>query len=144
MTQSRRSRQSRERCRWFSLLCRLSLCLCLLPRAILPALCERRLGHTRIDTTGRYFAQLHSGNHPPCDEKDRAERAPHAPPDDPTRVHAPLSEIQRRLGHSNIATTSRYMSRLRTEENPYGADVVRRLGLRRATHHPDAENTPED
>ncbi|MBA3822806.1 MAG: tyrosine-type recombinase/integrase [Ktedonobacterales bacterium] len=48
-------------------------------------------------------------------------------------VHAPLSEIQRRLGHSNIATTSRYMSRLRTEDNPYGADVVRRLGLRRAS-----------
>jgi site-specific recombinase XerD len=51
-------------------------------------------------------------------------------------VRAPLSEIQRRLGHSNIATTSRYMGRLRTEENPYGADVVRRLGLHRATKHP--------
>jgi site-specific recombinase XerD len=59
-------------------------------------------------------------------------------------LHAPLSEIQRRLGHSNIATTSRYLAQLRTEDNPYGADVVRRLGLRRPRPAPPPDPAGSD
>lgn len=38
-------------------------------------------------------------------------------------VGAPVTLIQSRLGHSNLATTSRYLAALQRAENPYGAQV---------------------
>lgn len=36
---------------------------------------------------------------------------------------APVTATQNRLGHSSLATTSRYLAALRNDENPYGKDV---------------------
>ncbi len=44
-------------------------------------------------------------------------------------VGAPLSEIQARLGHSNAATTSRYLASLRSAQNKHGAALATLLGL---------------
>lgn len=48
------------------------------------------------------------------------------------RAGAPLTEIQRRLGHANIATTSRYMDDLASDVNPYAAELAALYGLRSA------------
>jgi integrase/recombinase XerC len=42
---------------------------------------------------------------------------------------AKVSDIQARLGHSNIATTGRYLAALRSAENPFGDRVAAMLGL---------------
>jgi len=42
---------------------------------------------------------------------------------------APLSEIQRRLGHRSPATTGIYLQALRADENPYAEELVRVLGV---------------
>ena len=42
---------------------------------------------------------------------------------------AKLSEIQQRLGHSNAATTSRYLSALRSDENPHGEQLAGMFGI---------------
>ena len=42
---------------------------------------------------------------------------------------AKLSEIQRRLGHKNIATTSLYLQALTNEENPYAEALERAIGV---------------
>jgi integrase len=47
---------------------------------------------------------------------------------------APVSEIQRRLGHANLATTSRYLSALRSAENPFGPRLATLLGLTSMAH----------
>jgi integrase len=66
---------------------------------------ERHLGTTRVHMTRHAFARA-------------LEQA-----------GAPLSEIQRRLGHANLATTSRYLTALRSAENPYGQRLSSLLGL---------------
>lgn len=48
------------------------------------------------------------------------------------KAGAPLTEIQRRLGHANIATTSRYMDTLASDVNPYAAELAALYGLRPA------------
>jgi integrase len=65
----------------------------------------RHLGTTRVHTTRHTFAQA-------------LEQA-----------GAPLSEIQHRLGHANVATTSRYLTALRSADNPYGQQLSSLLGL---------------
>jgi integrase len=42
---------------------------------------------------------------------------------------AKLSEIQRRLGHKNIATTSLYLQALTNEENPYAEAIESAIGV---------------
>ena len=42
---------------------------------------------------------------------------------------APLSEIQRRLGHTSPATTGLYMVELRRAEHAHAAAIARMLGL---------------
>ncbi len=42
---------------------------------------------------------------------------------------ASLSEIAARLGHSNLSTTSRYMTRLHSDENPYVSKISNMLGI---------------
>jgi integrase len=41
---------------------------------------------------------------------------------------APLVEIQNRLGHDNLATTSRYMQRVKEATNPYAAKLADMFG----------------
>lgn len=43
---------------------------------------------------------------------------------------APLTEIQKRLGHANAATTGRYMERHTSNANPYAAQLAMLFGLR--------------
>lgn len=43
---------------------------------------------------------------------------------------APLTEIQKRLGHANAATTGRYMERHTSNANPYAAELAALYGLR--------------
>ncbi len=45
---------------------------------------------------------------------------------------APLTEIQKRLGHANAATTGRYMERHTSNANPYAAELAALYGLRPA------------
>jgi integrase len=42
---------------------------------------------------------------------------------------APVTEIQQRLGHSNLATTSRYLTSLQSAENKHGDALVKMFGL---------------
>lgn len=42
---------------------------------------------------------------------------------------APVSEIQQRLGHSNLATTSRYLQSLKRAQNQYGGALASLLGI---------------
>lgn len=42
---------------------------------------------------------------------------------------AKVSEIQRRLGHANIATTGRYLAELASASNPYADALERRFGI---------------
>jgi integrase/recombinase XerD len=42
---------------------------------------------------------------------------------------ARLSDIGERLGHSNLATTSRYMTRLHSAENAYAEKIAMTLGI---------------
>ncbi|MDQ2995490.1 MAG: hypothetical protein M3R61_00320 [Chloroflexota bacterium] len=42
---------------------------------------------------------------------------------------AKLNEIQRRLGHKNIATTSLYLQALTNEENPYAEAIEGAIGV---------------
>jgi len=42
---------------------------------------------------------------------------------------APISVIQKRLGHSNAATTSRYLEAMDTSDNPYLGELVKNLGI---------------
>jgi integrase len=74
-------------------------------------ICGRHLGTTRVHTTRHTFARA-------------LEQA-----------GAPLSEIQRRLGHANVATTSRYLTALRSAENPYGQTLTSLLGLDMRAQH---------
>lgn len=43
---------------------------------------------------------------------------------------AAVSEIQRRLGHSSIATTGIYLDAMRSDENRYASGLAAKLGLR--------------
>lgn len=43
---------------------------------------------------------------------------------------AAVSEIQRRLGHSSLATTGRYLDAMRSDENLYAPILASRLGLK--------------
>jgi integrase/recombinase XerD len=43
---------------------------------------------------------------------------------DMEKVVAPVSAIQQRLGHTSIATTSRYLQALVSDENPYADDLA--------------------
>ena len=47
------------------------------------------------------------------------------------KAGAPLSEIQARLGHENITTTSIYMKSVRSAENPYAGRLSARFGIRK-------------
>lgn len=49
------------------------------------------------------------------------------------KAGAPLSEIQARLGHEDIRTTSTYMKSVRSAENPYAARLSARFGIGRNT-----------
>lgn len=42
---------------------------------------------------------------------------------------APITELQHRLGHENIATTSIYTKRLRSADNPYATRLSSRFGI---------------
>jgi integrase len=42
---------------------------------------------------------------------------------------AAVTEIQRRLGHGNLATTQRYLEALESADNPYGEQLAIALGL---------------
>jgi integrase len=42
---------------------------------------------------------------------------------------AKISEIQRKLGHKSIATTSLYLQALRSEENPYAEAIEQAIGV---------------
>lgn len=64
------------------------------PQAI-EALCARRLGTSRVHALRHTFAHAME------------------------EVGAKVSEIQQRLGHSNLATTGRYLAQLRSASNPY-------------------------
>ena len=44
-------------------------------------------------------------------------------------AEAKLSDIQARLGHSSIAKTGEYLVAMRSDENPYCADVAAGLGI---------------
>lgn len=45
-------------------------------------------------------------------------------------VGAPVSEIQARLGHANLATTGRYLAALRSDENSHGDELTALFGLK--------------
>lgn len=42
---------------------------------------------------------------------------------------AKVSEIQRKLGHKSIATTSLYLQALTSEENPYAEAIQQAIGV---------------
>jgi len=42
---------------------------------------------------------------------------------------APITELQDRLGHENVATTSLYAKRVRSAENPYSTKLSARFGI---------------
>lgn len=74
----------------------------LAPQA-LERICERRLGTTKFHQLRHTFAHAME------------------------EAGAKVSDIQSRLGHTNIATTGRYLASLRSDENPHGEDVARML-----------------
>jgi integrase/recombinase XerC len=45
------------------------------------------------------------------------------------KAGAPLSEIQHRLGHENITTTSIYLKAVRSADNPYASRLSARFGI---------------
>lgn len=68
-------------------------------------LCEQRVGTSKVHSLRHTFA--HSME----------------------RAGAKASEIQRKLGHASLSTTSAYLDALTTAENPYAADMLRELGV---------------
>jgi site-specific recombinase XerD len=68
-------------------------------------ICERHLGTSKVHTLRHTFARamLEQG--------------------------AAVTEIQRRLGHGNLATTQRYLEALESADNPYGEQLAIALGL---------------
>lgn len=68
-------------------------------------ICQRRIGTRQVHTLRHTFAHQ---------MEDRG---------------AKVSEIQARLGHESLATTGRYLAKLRSEENPYGEDLAAALGF---------------
>mgnify|MGYP003623014956 CR=1 FL=1 len=42
---------------------------------------------------------------------------------------APITDIQNRLGHSNAATTGRYLQTLRSAENVYASTLLDNMGI---------------
>ena len=67
--------------------------------------CQRRIGTHQVHTLRHTFAHQ---------MEDRG---------------AKVNEIQARLGHESLATTGRYLAKLRSEENPYGEDRATALGF---------------
>lgn len=66
---------------------------------------QRRLGTSKVHSSRHTFAHLME------------------------QAGARVSEIQARLGHSNIATTGRYLAALTSGENPYATILERKLGI---------------
>lgn len=75
----------------------------LTPQAI-TLICERRLGVSKVHALRHTFAHSMEA------------------------AGAPVSLIQARLGHSNLATTGRYLSALRASENPYAEQLAAMFG----------------
>jgi integrase/recombinase XerC len=69
------------------------------------AMCERRLGTSRVHSLRHTFARAMED------------------------AGAKLSEIQARLGHKNAATTGIYLAALRAAENPHAPAVAARFGI---------------
>lgn len=74
------------------------------PQAIADS-CRQRLGVSKVHTLRHTFARTME------------------------QQGAPISEIQRRLGHKNIATTSLYLQALGCEENPFAVELKQLLGV---------------
>jgi site-specific recombinase XerD len=68
-------------------------------------LCEQRVGTSKVHSLRHTFAHA-------------MERAGARP-----------SDIQRKLGHTSLATTSIYLDALGSAENPYAADMLAELGI---------------
>jgi site-specific recombinase XerD len=68
-------------------------------------ICERHLGTSKVHALRHTFARamLEQG--------------------------AAVTEIQRRLGHGNLATTQRYLEALESADNPYSEQLAIALGL---------------
>jgi site-specific recombinase XerD len=45
------------------------------------------------------------------------------------KAGAPLAEIQHRLGHESVATTSIYLKAVRSADNPYASRLSARFGI---------------
>jgi integrase len=73
--------------------------------------------HTLTDICETYFGtgKLHALRHTFAVEMEKAG--------------APLSEIQHRLGHENITTTSIYLKAVRSADNPYASKLSARFGI---------------
>ncbi len=77
------------------------------------AICERRIGTSKVHTLRHTFARALED------------------------AGAKVSEIQARLGHASLDTTSRYLAQLRADENPHLARLTDVYGLKSLL-------TPED
>jgi integrase len=76
--------------------------------------CQKRLGTSKIHATRHSFA------------------------DGMNRIGAPITAIQARLGHNNLATTSIYLPALQSADNPYAEQLAAAFGIgtpaRTSTH----------
>jgi integrase/recombinase XerD len=86
------------------------------------ALSGRRCGGALTRHGIRYIVKKHLGT-------TRIHALRHTFARDMEEAGAKVSEIQRRLGHTNLSTTSRYLEQLLSADNPY-ADSVARSYLR--------------
>jgi integrase/recombinase XerC len=77
-----------------------------LSRQAIAAICEKRLGTSKVHAMRHTFAHGMDA------------------------VGASVSEIQARLGHSNLATTGRYLAKLRSAKNSHADELAALFGLK--------------
>lgn len=86
----------------------------------LERICARRLGASKFHATRHTFAHTME------------------------KAGAPVSRIQQRLGHSNMALTGRYLGHLGQADNPYAEAVAAMLGLGGYNGRHDQETDQRD
>lgn len=77
-----------------------------LSRQAIAAICEKRLGTSKVHAMRHTFAHGMDA------------------------VGASVSEIQARLGHSNLATTGRYLAKLRSAKNAHADELAALFGIK--------------
>lgn len=77
-----------------------------LSRQAIAAICEKRLGTSKVHAMRHTFAHGMDA------------------------VGASVSEIQARLGHSNLATTGRYLAKLRSAKNAHADELASLFGIK--------------